>query len=111
MRRVYAGAAVWLKERHGTKSRCGSPKLHLALDADSGEIIAHSLTDQATDDISQVEPLLNQISPEIDPFTADGAYDGDPTYDAVMRHSAEAWIVVPPRSNAAGGLRPKPSRR
>lgn len=96
------GAGQWLKERHGTKSRRGWRKLHLALDADSGEIIAHSLTDQAAGDISQVEPLLNQISHEIDQFTADGAYDGDPTYDAVMRHSAEARIVVPPRSNAAG---------
>ena len=37
---------------------------------------------------------------EIGQFTADGAYDGAPTYDVVLRHSAEARIVIPPRSNA-----------
>ncbi|MEQ1409720.1 transposase, partial [Neorhizobium sp. Rsf11] len=35
-----------------------------------------------------------------DQFTADGAYDGYPTYDAVLRHSANARVVIPPRSNA-----------
>ncbi|MGV8935696.1 MAG: transposase [Allorhizobium sp.] len=84
----------------GRKARsevpAGLAKLHLAVDADSGEIIAHSLTDQETGDASQLEPLLDQINDEIDQFTADGA----PTYDAVLRHSAGARVVIPPRSNA-----------
>ena len=50
--------------------------LHLALDADSGEIIAHVMTDQDAGDASQVEPLLDQIDVPIGQFTADGAYDG-----------------------------------
>jgi len=95
--KVY-GAGQWLEEKHGTKSRRGWRKLHLAVDADSGEIIAHSLTDQEAGDASQLEPLLDQIEDEIDQFTADGAYDGYPTYDAVLRHSAGARIVIPPRS-------------
>jgi hypothetical protein len=33
-------------------------------------------------------------------YTADGAYDRDPTYDAVLRHNPKARIVIPPRSNA-----------
>jgi IS5 family transposase len=97
--KVY-GAGQWLEEKHGVKSRRGWRKLHLAVDADSGEIIAHSLTDQETGDVSQVEPLLDQIDDEIDQFTADGAYDGTPTYDEVLRHSAGARIVNPSRSNA-----------
>jgi len=36
----------------------------------------------------------------IGPFTADGAYDGELTYDAVTRHSADATVVIPPRANA-----------
>ncbi len=44
----------------------------MALDADSGEIIARTMTDQHTGDVSQVEPLLDQIGP-IGRFTADGA--------------------------------------
>jgi hypothetical protein len=55
------GAGQWLEEKHGAKSRRGWRKLHLAVDADSGEIIAHSLTDQETGDASQLEPLLDQI--------------------------------------------------
>jgi len=94
------GAGQWRDEKHGAKSRRGWRKLHLALDADSGEIIAHSLTDQETGDASQLEPLLDQIDDEIGRFTADGAYDGYPTYDAVLRHSASAKVVIPPRSSA-----------
>ena len=74
--------------------------LHLALDADSGEIIAQTLTGEDTGDASQVEPLLDHIDGPIGQFTADGAYDGKPTYDTVINHSAAAAIVIPPRANA-----------
>lgn len=84
-------------------SRRAWRKLHLALDADNGQIIAHSLTDQAAGDASQVEPLLDQIDGEIGQFTADGAYNGGPTYAAVQQHSATAQIVIPPRLTAVDG--------
>jgi len=103
------GAGQWLEEKHGVKSRRGWRKLHLAVDADSGEIIAHILTDQEAGDASQLEPLLDQIGDEIDQFTADGAYDGTPTYDAVLRHSAGARVVIPPRSNSIERLNAQPS--
>jgi hypothetical protein len=51
--KVY-GAGQWLQEKHGAKSRRNWRKLHLAVDADSGRIVAHTLTDQDTDDPSQV---------------------------------------------------------
>lgn len=94
------GAGQWLEEKHGAKTRRGWRKLHLALDADSGEIIAHTMTDQDTGDASQVGLLLDQIDSPIGLFTADGAYDGKPTYDAIISHSADAAIVIPPRVNA-----------
>ena len=75
-------------------------KLHLALDAENGEIIAHSLTDQNTDDPSQIEPLLSQIDGKIDRFTADGAYDGQAELSTILRHSSNAIVVIPPRSTA-----------
>lgn len=56
------------------------------------------MTDQDTGDASQVEPLLDHIDIPISQFTADGAYDGKPTYDAVTSHSAGATVVIPPRS-------------
>lgn len=97
--KVY-GAGQWLEEKHGVKSRRGWRKLHLALDAYSGDIIAHVMTGRDAGDASQVEPLLDQIDRPIGQFTADGAYDGEPTYDAVARHSGDAAIVIPPRTNA-----------
>jgi Transposase DDE domain len=73
-------------------------QLHLAVDADSGRIVAHTLTDQDADDPSQVAPLLDQIDGEIGQVTVDGAYDGRPTYRAVLEHTDTANIVIPPRS-------------
>jgi Transposase DDE domain len=97
--KVY-GARQWLEEKHGVKSRRNWRKLHLALDANNGEIIAHGLTDQNTDDSSQMGPLLSQIDGEIDQFTADGAYDGKPAYQVILQRSATAIVVIPPRSTA-----------
>jgi Transposase DDE domain len=84
------GAGQWLDEKHGAKSRDGWRKLHLAFDADSGKIIAHSLTVQEISDASQLEPLLDQIDDEIGQFTADGTHDSYPNYDAVLGSSAGA---------------------
>ncbi len=39
------------------------------------------------------EPLLGQIKAEIGQFTGDGAYDGTPTYNAVLRHSVQAGTL------------------
>ena len=97
--KVY-GAGQWLEDKHGARSPRTWRKLHLVLNADSREIIAHCLTDQDADDPSQVKPLLDRIDAEIDQFTADGAYDGGPTYCAVLQHSVTARIVIPPRSTA-----------
>ncbi len=97
--KVY-GAGQWLEEKHDARSRRNWRKLHLAVDADSGEIIAHSLTDQNTDDPSQVTQLLDQIDGEIDQFTADSAYDGKPTYQTILQHSSTAKIVILPRVTA-----------
>ena len=55
-------------------------KLHLAVGAASGMIVAQTLTDQDVDDPSQVGPLLEQIEDPSGQMTADDAYDGRPTY-------------------------------
>ena len=94
------GAGQWLQQKHGAKSRRGWRKLHLAVDADSGLIVAHTLTDQDADDPSQVEPLLGQINGGIAKVIADGAYDGAPTYLTIAQHGDGIEIVIPPRSTA-----------
>lgn len=54
--KVY-GVGQCLEEKHGARSRRGWRKLHLAVDNDSGEIIAHTMTDQDTGDASHVAGL------------------------------------------------------
>ena len=73
------GAGQWQEAKHGAKSRRTWRKLHLAVDADSGMIVAQTLTGQHADDASQVGPLLAQTDEEIEKIIADRAYDGAPT--------------------------------
>jgi Transposase DDE domain len=94
------GTGQWLEAKHGAKSRRKWRKLHLAVDAGSGMIVAQTLTDQDADDPSQVAPLLNQIECRIARVTADGAYDGAPTYDSIAAHGDDIEIAIPPRSTA-----------
>jgi hypothetical protein len=75
-------------------------KLHLAVDAASGRIVAQTLTDQNVDDPSQVGSLLDQIDDPIVQVTADGAYDGVPTYQTIAQHGDSIEVVIPPRATA-----------
>src|ERR1019366_10670400 len=70
------GAGEWLQERHGARARRTWRKLHLAVDADTGIIMASILTGNDVGDPSQVGPLLDQIEATVVSVTADGAYDG-----------------------------------
>jgi len=93
------GAGEWLLEKHGTRIRRSWRKLHVGVDADTGRIVAATLTSSDVDDASQVSDLLDQAGP-IASFTADGAYDQDGVYGEVTRRSPEAAVIVPPRSSA-----------
>jgi len=106
------GAGQWLEAKHGAKSRRKWRKLHLAVDAASGMIVAQTLTDQDTDDPSQVAPLLDQIDDSIGQVTADGAYDGAydgaPTYQTIAQHGDGIEVVIPPRSTSIPSGEPGP---
>jgi hypothetical protein len=47
------GAGEWLVEKHGTKTRRSWRKLHIGMDAGSGEIVAATLTTNDVDDASK----------------------------------------------------------
>src|SRR4051794_29145715 len=87
-------------EKHGTKTRRSWRKLHLGRDADTGQIIAATLTTHDVDDGSQVGPLLDQVDGQIASFTGDGAYDQDGVYASVAERYPEAAVIVPPRATA-----------
>ncbi len=97
------GAGVWQLEKHGGKVRRSWRKLHIAVDPDSGNILAAELTTTEDGDASQVGPLLNQIPGPVTVFLADGAYDGDPVYHAVADRHPNAAVIIPPRGTAVPG--------
>jgi Transposase DDE domain len=94
------GAGEWLAEKHGTKARRAWRKLHIGMDADTGEIVAATLTTNDVDDASQTGPLLDQVEGPLISFTGDGAYDQDSVYRTVTDGDPDAVVVVPPRATA-----------
>jgi len=95
------GAGEWLVEKHGTRRRRSWRKLHISIDAGTGEIVAATLTTKDVDDASEVGSLLDQVDGPLASFTADGAYDQDSVYDAAIERDPEVAVIVPPRSTAA----------
>ena len=96
------GSGEWLLQKHGTKTRRSWRKLHIAMDADTGQIAAAALTTNDVDDASQVGALLDQTGGPVASFIADGAYDQDGVYGQVAAAARypEASVIVPPRSSA-----------
>ncbi|MGX5057155.1 transposase [Enterobacter asburiae] len=70
------------------------------MDADNFSIVAHTLTDSQTDDPSQAGPLLSQTEGPVAQVTADGAYDGRPTYSVIAGYGENITVAIPPRSTA-----------
>ena len=87
-----------LVTKHGERGIRARRKLHLAVDSSTGEILASELMANEEGDASQVCPLLGQIAS----VTADGTYDGEPTYQAVAERQPDppVAVVIPPRSTA-----------
>src|SRR5215204_181468 len=99
--KVY-GAGEWLSEKHGERGQRSWRKLHLAVDPNSGAILASELTSNDEGDAVLVGPLLDQIPGPIASVTADGAYDGEPVYRAVAARQPDppAAVIIPPRATA-----------
>jgi len=94
------GKGEWHLEKHGGTARRSWRKLHLAVDPDTGEVLASELTTTEDGDASLVGPLLDQIARPLGAVLADGAYDGDPVYRAVSAHTPDAEVIIPPRATA-----------
>jgi hypothetical protein len=94
------GPGEWLIAKHGTRRRRSWRKLHIGVDASTGQILASELTTHDVEDGSQVEPLLDQISGPLASVIGDGAYDQTGVYDSIAERHPGADVIVPPRSTA-----------
>ena len=89
----------WHQEKHTAPARRTWRKLHLAVD-EKHQLIACELTTTEVGDPTAVPDLLAQVPSGFDAFIADGAYDGDPVYQAVLAKQPDALVVVPPDKTA-----------
>ena len=108
------GAGEWLHEKHGTKTRRAWRTLHIGTDADTGHIVAATLTGSDACDASQVGPVLDQMAGPVASFIADGAYDQDGVYDEVATRQPDAAVgratTVQCRAERRGRDRPDATR-
>ena len=83
-------------------------KLHLAVDADTGEILASDLTSRRTHDATRVPALLGQLADSVASVSADGAYDTRSVYEAAHEHGERRGVrvLIPPGRNAQLSARP-----
>ena len=95
----------WNGHKHGAKgARKTWRKLHLALDPDSGDILASELTTEHVGDETALPSLLERVDAPVGRFLADGAYDGSGVSDCLAAaFGYEVDVVVPPPKNAVPG--------
>jgi hypothetical protein len=99
---TFHGPGEWDRLKHGERRRAWR-KLHLAVDAGTSEILAFKLTDSDTADASMAGPLVEHAGGRIRSVTADGAYDGAPTYDAIRAARpprSPPKIIIPPAARS-----------
>lgn len=93
------GEGEWKRLKHG-ESRCQVwKKLHIALDADSLDIVAMDVSDSVRLDCNYLPGLIEQIESPIAQITGDGAYDKQNCYETALNIGAKP--VFPPQHNAA----------
>ena len=95
--KVY-GEGEWKTRIHGRAKQRTWRKLHLAVDADTREVVAELLTDNSSHDSQAVPALLDQIDQTVEKFYGDGGYDTWKVYDRLATEAIEP--VIPPQHNA-----------
>jgi hypothetical protein len=87
------GPGEWLIEKHGARTRRSWKKLHLGVNADTGEMIATTLTSHDVDAGSQVGLLLDQANGPMASFIGDGAFDRDDVYNEITARHLAAPVI------------------
>lgn len=95
--KVY-GEGEWKMRTHGKDKRRTWRKMHIAIDRETHEIIAVTLTESNVHDSIETKALLDQVD-NIATVTGDKGYDNKNAYDPIAACGAKA--IIPPRSGAA----------
>jgi len=92
------GEGEWKVRQHGYTRRRTWRKLHLGIDAVSGEIVAAVVTTNSYSDGQILPDLLDQVDEQVKEVTGDGGYDKRNCYDVIRDRGAKA--TIPPQRNA-----------
>lgn len=92
------GEGEWKVRKHGKEKRRIWRKVHLAVDADTHEIVSAVVSLDNVHDSEVLPTLINPLRRKITQVSADGAYDTKHCYTVLQRKGITAFI--PPRKNA-----------
>lgn len=92
------GDGEWKVRKYGAGKHRTWRKLHLAINPQTQEIVAETLTENSRIDASQVPDLLEQIETSVESFRGDGAYDKWLVYNALAER--DITPIIPPQKNA-----------
>ena len=92
------GEGEWKRKIHGRGRPRKWVKLHIALDAETQEIVAESTTESNVADSSVTKRLLDKIPGKIKTVIADGAYDRHSAREVIKKRKARG--LIPPPKNA-----------
>ena len=95
--KVY-GEGEWKVRKHGVGKHRTWMKLHVAVDEQTQQIEAVTLTTNAVDDAAEVDSLLKQIKKPVGSLKGDGAYDKKKVRKRLKADNIEQ--VIPPQHNA-----------
>lgn len=92
----FRGDGEWLARKHGASRRRQWRKVHIGMDAQTGDVRAVEFTSSRQGDSPMLPDLLAQLPEheEIGSVTADGAYDTRRCHGAIVERGAEARIPI-----------------
>jgi IS5 family transposase len=92
------GEGEWKVRQHGYSKRRTWRKLHLAIDAETQQIVAAVVTTNDVADCEILPELLENTQDAVSSVAADGSYDTRECYQAIRKKGARA--LIPPRKGA-----------
>ncbi len=95
----FRGDGEWLTRKHGASRRRQWRKVHIAMDAGTGDVRGGEFTSSRQGDSPLLRELLSQIPTDetIETETADGAYDTRRCHGAIIERGANG--IIPIRRN------------
>jgi len=97
----------WINNKYN-KKRKGWIKVHLAIDANSFNVVSLSITDEKIHDSQEFKKLIDPVLEKTKAVYGDKGYDSKEIYNYLSENGIEA--IIPPKKNATTRSRGSPAR-